>query len=146
MAGVEPRDTRTRAVIGDERNEVAEADGSVRSAPEGRAAVRIPGRFRGRAPDRDFDPRPEREVLLPLLRAIEAVPEGTPEPLSPEVMEPLLRAHPRPEGGFYSRSHLIAAFQTFAASEPFRIGTTSNSCASPSWLVTPFASRYMVTV
>ena len=81
---------------------------------------RVPGRFKGRGPDRDFDPRPFRDVLFPLLRAIEALPDSTPEPLTPEVMEPLLRAHPKPPGGFFSRSQLIAGFRVFSEDEPFR--------------------------
>ncbi len=81
---------------------------------------RVPGRFRGRAPERDFDPEAVREALLPLLRAIEAVPDEVPEPLATEVIEPLLRRHPRPGGGFFSRSHLIAGFRAFAATERFR--------------------------
>lgn len=84
------------------------------------AAPRVPGRFRGRAPDRDFDPEAVREALLPLLRAIEAVPDDVPEPFATEVMEPLLRRHPRPGGGFFSRSHLIAGFRAFAPTEGFR--------------------------
>ncbi|MFK7894196.1 MAG: elongator complex protein 3 [Myxococcota bacterium] len=84
------------------------------------ASERVPGRFKGRGPDRDFDPQPFREKLLPLLRAIEALPDTTPEPLSPEVMEPLLRAHPKPPGGFFSRSQLIAGFRVFSAEEAFR--------------------------
>ncbi len=89
-------------------------------APSAAAAARVAGRFRGRGPDRDFDPEPLRPSLMPLLRAIEAVPDSEPDPLSPEVMEPLLRRHPRPEGGFFSRSHLIAGFRAFAADEGFR--------------------------
>jgi len=81
---------------------------------------RLPGRLRGRGPDRDFDPRPVRSQLLPLLRAIEALPDTLPDPLAAEVMEPLLRRHPRPEGGFFSRSQLIAGFRAFAADERFR--------------------------
>lgn len=92
--------------------------------PERDAAAAPPprrgGRFRGRGPDRGFDPRPLRAALLPLLRAIEALPDGTPEPLTAERMEPLLRRHPRPEGGFFSRSQLIAGFRAFAAEESFR--------------------------
>jgi len=82
-------------------------------------APRVGGRHRGRGPDRDFDPRPLRATLLPLLRAIEALPEETPEPLTAEWMEPLLRRYPRPGGGFFSRSQLIAGFRAFAAEEPF---------------------------
>jgi elongator complex protein 3 len=82
--------------------------------------LRRGGRFRGRGPDRGFDPRPLRAALLPLLRAIEALPDGTPEPLTAERMEPLLRRHPRPGGGFFSRSQLIAGFRAFAAEESFR--------------------------
>jgi len=81
---------------------------------------RIPGRLRGKGPDRGFDPEPVRDVLLPLLRAIEAVPDSTPEPLAPEVMEPLLRRHSKPEGGFFSRSQLIAGFCAFAVDNRFR--------------------------
>jgi elongator complex protein 3 len=54
------------------------------------------------------------------LRAIEAIPDSTPDPLSAEVMEPLLRSHPHPGGGFFSRSQLIAGFQAFAPGESFR--------------------------
>lgn len=56
----------------------------------------------------------ERGALLPLLRAIEAVPEDAAEPLVTEVIEPLLRRHPRPHGGFFSRSQLIAGYRAFA--------------------------------
>ncbi|MEO1933192.1 MAG: radical SAM protein, partial [Myxococcales bacterium] len=81
---------------------------------------RLAGRFRGRGPDRFFDPRPMRDSLLPLLRAIEAVPDEIPDPLSAEVMEPLLREHAKPEGGFFSRSQLIAAFSAFSDEADFR--------------------------
>jgi elongator complex protein 3 len=97
---------------------LAETEDSEAWAPS--ANVRIPGRFRGKAPDRAFDPQPVRDVLLPLLRAIEAVPDSTPDPLTSEVMEPLLRRHPKPEGGFFSRSQLIAGFRAFAHTEDFR--------------------------
>ena len=83
-------------------------------------ASRVPGRFRGRAPDRDFDPAAAREALLPLLREIEAVPDDVVEPLETEVIEPLLRRHPRPGGGFFSRSQLIAGFRAFAPEAGFR--------------------------
>jgi hypothetical protein len=81
---------------------------------------RIPGRFRGKGPDRAFDPKPVRDALLPLLRAIEAVPDSTPDPLTSEVMDPLLRRHPKPGGGFFSRSQLIAGFCAFAEDNLFR--------------------------
>lgn len=90
------------------------------SSIAGTADVRVAGRFRGRGPDRDFDPEPVREALLPLLRAIEAVADDTPEPLSPKVMEPLLRSHPKPGGGFFSRSNLIAGFRAFSQQQAFR--------------------------
>jgi len=86
-----------------------------------RTGKRIPGRFRGKGPDRAFDPGPVREVLLPLLRAIEAVPDSTPDPLTAEVMEPLLRRHAKPGGGFFSRSQLIAGFRAYAGQERFRL-------------------------
>jgi elongator complex protein 3 len=35
-------------------------------------------------------------------------------------MDPLLRRHPKPGGGFFSRSHLIAGFRAFSAGESFR--------------------------
>jgi elongator complex protein 3 len=84
------------------------------------AKVRVPGRFRGRGPDRDFDPEPFRATLLPLLHAIEAVPDEIPDPLAPDVMDPLLREYPKPGGGFFSRSHLIAGFRRFSDDEVFR--------------------------
>ncbi|MCP4905582.1 MAG: tRNA uridine(34) 5-carboxymethylaminomethyl modification radical SAM/GNAT enzyme Elp3 [bacterium] len=93
---------------------------SVEADPGGVSSERVPGRLRGRGPDRDFDPGPVRAHLLPLLRAIESVSDEISEPLAPEVMEPLLRSHPRPGGGFFSRSHLIAGFRAFAAEESFR--------------------------
>ena len=80
----------------------------------GTSGVRVAGRFRGRGPDRDFEPEAVRASLLPLLRAIEAVPDEVSDPLTPEAMEPLLRRHPKPGGGFFSRSHLIAGFRAFA--------------------------------
>lgn len=85
---------------------------------------RIPGRFKGKGPDREFDPLPVRAVLLPLLRAIEAVPDSTSDPLSPEVMEPLLRNHAKPGGGFFSRSQLIAGFRAFSEETAFRFDET----------------------
>ncbi len=88
--------------------------------PPAEANARLPGRFRGRGPDRDFDPERVRESLLPLLRAIEAVPDDVSDPLTPEAMDPLLRRHPKPGGGFFSRSHLIAGFRAFSAGESFR--------------------------
>ncbi len=97
------------------------ADAEQRPGSEPEAGRRIPGRFRGKGPDRAFDPRPLRAVLLPLLRAIAAVPETTRQPFSAEVMEPLLRAHPKPEGGFFSRSQLIAGFQALAGEESFEL-------------------------
>jgi len=91
---------------------------SVTRAPAARKG--LAGRFRGRGPDRSFDPRPLREVLVPLLRAIEAVPDEVPDPLSAELMEPILREHAKPEGGFFSRSELIAAFSAFNEEVGFR--------------------------
>jgi elongator complex protein 3 len=88
--------------------------------PLGAPKKRVPGRLKGRGPDRDFDPVPVREALLPLLRAIEAVPDSIPDPLTSEVLEPLLRRHPKPGGGFFSRSQLIAGFHVFAAGDDFR--------------------------
>jgi elongator complex protein 3 len=88
------------------------------------ANERTPGRFRGKGPDRAFDPRPVRAVLMPLLRAIEAVPDSTPDPLTAAVMEPLLRRHSKPGGGFFSRSQLIAGFRAFASEDSFRFDET----------------------
>lgn len=88
------------------------------------ANERTPARFRGKGPDRSFDPEPVRDSLLPLLRAIEAVPDSTPDPLTSEVMEPLLRRHPKPSGGFFSRSQLIAGFRVFAEKDDFRFDET----------------------
>jgi len=88
--------------------------------PPAEANARLPGRFRGRGPDRDFDPERVRESLLPLLRAIEAVPDDVSDPLTAEAMDPLLRRHPKPGGGFFSRSHLIAGFRAFSVGESFR--------------------------
>ena len=81
---------------------------------------RVPGRLRGRAPDLGFDPLPLRDVLLPLLRAIEAVPDTVSDPLPADRIDPLLRLHPRPGGGFFSRSELIAGFRAFAHDVDFR--------------------------
>lgn len=77
-------------------------------------ATRTGGRFRGRGPDRDFDPRPVRTALLPLLREIAALPGEAAGPLAAEALDPLLRRHPRPGGGYFSRSELIAGFRVFA--------------------------------
>jgi len=98
----------------------ANAEVSEVPAPELDSVARVPGRFRGRGPDRDFDPERVRESLLPLLRAIEAVPDDVADPLTPEAMDPLLRRHPKPGGGFFSRSHLIAGFRAFSTGESFR--------------------------
>jgi len=83
---------------------------------------RVAGRFRGKAPDRNFDPQAEgiRAALMPLIRAIEEIPDETPEPLAVEIMEPLLRRNPFPGGGFFSRSQLIAGFRAYASEETFR--------------------------
>lgn len=78
---------------------------------------RTPGRLRGRGPDRDFDPEAVRAVLLPLLRAIDALPDDAPDPLPATTLEPLLRRYPRPGGGFFSRSELIAGFRAFLREE-----------------------------
>ena len=94
---------------------VAEPEGTTEEG-----APRVPGRFRSRAPERDFDPEAVRDVLLPLLRAIEAVQDDVVEPLETEVIEPLLRRHPRPGGGFFSRSQLIAGFRAFEPGAGFR--------------------------
>ena len=94
---------------------VAEPEGTTEEG-----VPRVPGRFRSRAPERDFDPEAVRDVLLPLLRAIEAVQDDVVEPLETEVIEPLLRRHPRPGGGFFSRSQLIAGFRAFAPGAGFR--------------------------
>jgi elongator complex protein 3 len=76
--------------------------------------TRTGGRFRGRGPDRDFDPRPVRAALLPLLKEIAALPVDAVGPLAAETLDPLLRRHPRPGGGYFSRSELIAGFRVFA--------------------------------
>jgi len=75
------------------------------------------GRFRARGPDRDFDPRPHRAAMVPLLRAIAelaTVPSERGDPLAARELDPLLRRHPRPDGGYFSRSELIAGFRIFA--------------------------------
>ncbi len=75
-----------------------------------------------RAPDRDFDPEAHRADLLPIVRAIVALPEGCGEERVPhEVLEQLLRAHPREGRGFFSRAQLIAGYRHFASVEPFAI-------------------------
>lgn len=79
-----------------------------------------PARFRAKGPDRAFDPRPVRAALLPLLHAIEAVPDSIPDPLTADVMDPLLRRHSKPGGGFFSRSQLIAGFREFEQEQRFR--------------------------
>lgn len=79
------------------------------------------GRFRGRAPERDFDPRAEGGALRPLVAAIDALPDDVAEPLGTETIEPLLRRHPRPGGGFFSRSQLIAGHRAFAAEAGLRL-------------------------
>jgi elongator complex protein 3 len=107
--------TEDASVSIDDKNE---EDGRKRKARA--QGQRLAGRFRGRGPDRSFDPRPMRDVLVPLLRAIEAVPDELPDPLAPEVMEPLLRSHAKPGGGFFSRSQLIAAFRAFSPQDDFR--------------------------
>ncbi|MEZ4279596.1 MAG: tRNA uridine(34) 5-carboxymethylaminomethyl modification radical SAM/GNAT enzyme Elp3 [Myxococcota bacterium] len=75
---------------------------------------RTGGRFRSRGPDRDFDPRPVRDSLLPLLREIAALPGESGGALAAEVLDPLLRRHPRPGGGYFSRSEMIAGLRVFA--------------------------------
>ncbi|MFO0691488.1 MAG: tRNA uridine(34) 5-carboxymethylaminomethyl modification radical SAM/GNAT enzyme Elp3 [Myxococcota bacterium] len=71
------------------------------------------GRFKGRGPDRDFDPRPLRAAMLPLLREIAELPSEQGETLAADRLDPLLRRHPRPGGGYFSRSELIAGFRAF---------------------------------
>ncbi len=75
---------------------------------------RVGGRFRGRGPDRDFDPRPLRAAMLPLLREIADLPPNRVEPLTADRLDPLLRRHPKPGGGYFSRSELIAGYRAFA--------------------------------
>ncbi|MEZ4333593.1 MAG: tRNA uridine(34) 5-carboxymethylaminomethyl modification radical SAM/GNAT enzyme Elp3 [Myxococcota bacterium] len=79
------------------------------------------GRFRGRGPDRAFDPRPLRAAMLPLLRAIEALPLEAGEPLPGPALDPLLRRHPRPGGGCFSRAELIAGHRAFAREAGLRL-------------------------
>ena len=100
-------------------------------------APRAGGRFRSRGPDRDFDPRPLRGSLLPLLRAIAALPGDSGATLAAEVLDPLLRRHPRPGGGFFSRSELIAGLRVFARrgrsgvrSVRLRGGSSGGRCAA----------------
>jgi len=84
------------------------------SDPIRRPIDRPAGRFRSRGPDRAFDPRPLRAALLPLLREIAALPAAGPGPLGAAGLDPLLRRHPRPDGGYFSRSELIAGYRAFA--------------------------------
>lgn len=106
--------------MNDARADRAGPDAPVAPEP---SEKRVAGRFRGKGPERDFDPdlEPERAVLLSLIHAIDAVPDATPEPFSTQQMEPLLRRHPRPEGGFFSRSQLIAGFRAYAPDAGFRL-------------------------
>jgi elongator complex protein 3 len=113
---IEQRQAELRA---DEPAEASSADDDALAHPSV-VPSRLPGRLRGRAPDLGFDPLPLRDVLLPLLRAIEAVPDTVPDPLPAEQIDPLLRVHPRPGGGFFSRSELIAGFRAFAHEADFR--------------------------
>ena len=76
--------------------------------------ARLGGRFRGRGPDRDFDPRPLRAAMIPLLREIADLPAQRVEPLTADLLDPLLRRHPKPGGGYFSRSELIAGYRAFA--------------------------------
>lgn len=76
-------------------------------------STRRGGRFKGRGPDRDFDPRPLRAAMLPLLREIAELPVDRAGPLAADRLDPLLRRHPRPGGGYFSRSELIAGFRAF---------------------------------
>ncbi len=110
-----------RTEIGEEAERESARGTRASSRAEATARSRTPGRQRGRAPDRDFDPRPLRESLLPLLQAIDGLPDEGADPLPAERLEPLLRAHPRPGGGFFSRSQLIAGFRAFAQEEGFRL-------------------------
>jgi elongator complex protein 3 len=52
--------------------------------------------------------------MVPLLRAIAALPTDRAEPLAANILDPLLRNHPRPGGGYFSRSELIAGYRAFA--------------------------------
>ena len=53
--------------------------------------------------------------MLPLLREIAAMPAAEPgAPLMTDALDPLLRRHPRPGGGYFSRSELIAGFRVFS--------------------------------
>ncbi len=52
--------------------------------------------------------------MLPLLREIAAIPAAPGAQLAAEALDPLLRRHPRPGGGYFSRSELIAGFRVFA--------------------------------
>ncbi len=105
-------------------------------------ARRIPGRARAKGPDRDFDPEAVRAALLPLLRAIEAIPDEVPEPLSADIMEPLLRRHPRPEGGFFSRSQLIAGFRAFTEGPATSVGTPAAADRPPAEVFRFDAARF----
>lgn len=52
--------------------------------------------------------------MLPLLREIVDLPSQRVEPLSAALLDPLLRRHPKPGGGYFSRSELIAGYRAFA--------------------------------
>ncbi|MDH5670922.1 MAG: tRNA uridine(34) 5-carboxymethylaminomethyl modification radical SAM/GNAT enzyme Elp3 [Myxococcales bacterium] len=78
---------------------------------------------RGRrlGPDRHFEPERHREVLLPLLCALEAEilaaeraqPEDAHRPLPPERVHALLRRFPKDGRGFFSRSELLSGHRHF---------------------------------
>jgi elongator complex protein 3 len=75
-----------------------------------------------------FDPSAHRKTLVAIIREIEAlyrfsVPEETDDQRQgagrPKTLHQILRGHARQDGGFFSRSELIAGFRAFCAEEGF---------------------------
>lgn len=78
----------------------------------------------------EFDPSAHRKTLVAIIREIGAlyrfsVPEETNDPRQgaarPKTLHQILRSHARQDGGFFSRSELIAGFREFCAEEGFGI-------------------------
>jgi len=71
-----------------------------------------------------FDPEPHREILVALIREIEALPDEG-RVLAPAALEPILRRHPRDGRGFYSRAQIIAGFRAFREEAGFTADETT---------------------
>ena len=74
-----------------------------------------------------FDPKPYRNELVSIIRAIEALPDEE-HPIGVRQFDRILREHPRDGVGFFSRSQLLAGFRQFALTTCYPSGRSDRFC------------------